>query len=186
MGKSIVIVGDTGSGKTSVLRELETWGFDRVVPFTTRPMRSDEFNSNEYNQVSDDMFNTIKNRGDFAEWSEYFTSFGKWQYGILKRDIQSKFKFKHNAMVMNPKSLERLEDYDLYVVRLTVPRDVLIERLRNRGDAESEYIRRLNDDAMHLKNADIDGRIDLTVRYNPDMTPRDIARYIVSKFEKQI
>lgn len=186
MGKSIVIIGDTAAGKSSVLKELEAWGFDRVVPYTTRPMRSEEFNSNEYRQVSDDTFNSMQCRGDFAEWATYNTHFGKWQYGILKREVQSRFKWRHNALIVNPKSLDMLNEFDLFVVHLKVPKDVLLKRLEKRGDAESEYMRRLNDDAMYFTKAHYDGKIDMVVEYNEQHTPKDIVRLIVSEFKRHI
>ena len=64
---TIVLVGQTNSGKTTVAKLLEAYGYKRIVTYTTRPKRQGERNGIDYNFVTDEKFKSMIKNGDFAE-----------------------------------------------------------------------------------------------------------------------
>lgn len=72
----IVIVGGSGSGKTTIAHQLETHGFERLITTTTRSMREGEVNHHDYHFVSKEEFKNL----DKIEESEY----GGNHYGIIR------------------------------------------------------------------------------------------------------
>ena len=73
-GQLVVVSGPSGSGKSSVLRELvdrPDLGLAVSVSATTRPMRTGERHEVDYAFLSRDEFEARAARGEFLEWAEY-------------------------------------------------------------------------------------------------------------------
>ena len=85
-GKLFVISGPSGSGKTTlvarVLSNVENLRFS--ISYTTRSMRSGEVRGEHYEFVSREEFQSMINRGFFAEWAEVHGNF----YGTPRADIE--------------------------------------------------------------------------------------------------
>lgn len=65
----IVLFGKTGSGKTTVAKEMEKLGIKRLISYTTRPKRSDEKDGVEYHFVSEDQFfEMVDQIRPYASW----------------------------------------------------------------------------------------------------------------------
>ena len=47
----IELIGKNGSGKTFIANELGKRGYEKVVGYTTRPMRENEINKVDYNFI---------------------------------------------------------------------------------------------------------------------------------------
>lgn len=103
----LVIIGPSGSGKSSVVRTLFDWGLVRVHPtWTTRPRRSDEqAGSLEHRFVSEAGFDRLDAAGFFCDT---VTMFG----------LPHRYGLGH---------IERASDGPIDLVMLRVP---LVERLR--------------------------------------------------------
>lgn len=56
---TIVLVGQTNSGKTTVAKLLEAYGYKRIVTYTTRPKRQGERDGIDYNFVTDEKFKSM-------------------------------------------------------------------------------------------------------------------------------
>ena len=77
------IMGKSSSGKDSIFRMLaddKELGLCKVVPYTTRPMRSGETQGVEYNFVDDETACRFENENKIIEIRCYDTVFGVWKY----------------------------------------------------------------------------------------------------------
>ena len=154
----IALAGWSGSGKTTVLNELEKLGIERIVTMTTRPMRPGEVEGKTYYYRSEDEFKRLIDYDFFAETTSYQVADGStWYYGTPKEKL-----FGDGAIILNPDGLKALRGkYPMCVFYLDVPRHELQKRLTARGDKEDEANRRLAADEKDF--ADIQDYIDWTV-----------------------
>ena len=145
----IVLVGASGSGKTSVAKELEKRGYSRVVTYTTRPMRDGEKDGVDYHFLSDDDFDTIEDL--FVEHSTY----RGWKYGC---DIPIEDIDKRSVAILTPCGMRKFKkSYTnsliwpnrIFVVYLDVDRSARLVKILQRGDDVDEaYRRNLSDVGM--------------------------------------
>ncbi len=75
----IVLVGKTNSGKSTIRDELVKLGFDKVISYTTRPMRTGEQQDVEYHFINEEKFldKDIFNRRDYT-----VANGDTWHYGF--------------------------------------------------------------------------------------------------------
>lgn len=184
MGKVIAIVGQIASGKTTLAKFLETRGFERIVTYTTRPKRDGENDGSDYHFLSADKFEERSKRGYFAEETSYEAKFGFVRYGTSKESLETPDSEK-KVIVLNPTGVMTLKDagYDVSVVYLDMPQEVLMRRALARGDSPSEIGRRIADDTRifrRLENSAASGDyIDLRVE-SPELLSNQIADWIQS------
>ena len=99
----IVLLGASGSGKSTIENELATHhGFEKIISYTTRQPRESEENGKDYYFVDNDTFNEILDRGLFAEHDEYSQNR---LYGTLKSDYVEGNK----VVVLTPNGLRQLK-----------------------------------------------------------------------------
>lgn len=55
----IVLVGESASGKSSIERELVALGFNKIVTYTTRPMRKEDVDGETYHFITEEQFNDM-------------------------------------------------------------------------------------------------------------------------------
>lgn len=136
----IVLVGESASGKSSIEKELVSMGYNKIVTYTTRPMREEDIDGETYHFVTEEQFNSIKEKGMFAEYASY----RGWQYGTAKEDCTN-----DKVVVLTPHGLRQLKkNKDLNIVSfyIDVPRrDRLIKILERGDDIEEAYRRNLSD-----------------------------------------
>lgn len=78
-----VIMGKSATGKDTIYKKLienKKLNLHKLVPYTTRPMRTGEIEGNEYHFVSEDRMKELKNEGKIAEFRCYHTVYGDWYY----------------------------------------------------------------------------------------------------------
>jgi len=85
------LMGKSASGKDSIFHKLlEKGHFQRLIPYTTRPMREGEAEGQEYHFISEEEFEKLISTGEMAEHRIYDTVFGKWYYGtVLPKEAES-------------------------------------------------------------------------------------------------
>ena len=80
-----ILTGMSSSGKDYLVRRyLGSYcgrNAERIVTYTTRPMRSKEINHIDYHFVTDDEFDVLKLTGKLIEERTYNTKKGIWRYG---------------------------------------------------------------------------------------------------------
>lgn len=80
----VSITGTSGSGKTFVRDSLPESIFGNVLSTTTRPVRSGELPGHDYEFVTPEQFNSLKQSGDLFE----STTFAGYQYGLRLSEIE--------------------------------------------------------------------------------------------------
>ena len=145
-GLFIVISGPSGTGKTSVIRELckgdTTLEFS--ISATTRPPRSDEAEGVDYHFLDETEFEALIDRGGFLEWVKY----GGHYYGTLKSTIESTIeKGKDLVLEIDVHGAMNVKDLGIrYTSIFLLPPSLesLEKRLRNRKtESDSELKQRL-------------------------------------------
>lgn len=153
MKRILVLVGSSGSGKTTVANELEKRGFHRLVTMTTRPMRDGEINHLHYHFVSEDEFWKI----DRVEENKYIEHW----YGLSKDEVNQKLKKYDNLVIVmdkNGASAMKKEFRDMVkVIFLTISPEEMERRLRERGESEETIQKRLRQayDQNEFKKPDV-------------------------------
>lgn len=136
----IVLVGESASGKSSIERELVALGFNKIVTYTTRPMRKEDVDGETYHFITEEQFNDMIEKDLFAEYASY----NGWQYGTAKEDCTN-----DKVVVLTPHGLRQLKkNKDLHIISfyIDVPRrDRLIKILERGDDIEESYRRNLSD-----------------------------------------
>lgn len=139
MKRILVLIGGSGSGKSTVATELEKRGFHRLVTTTTRGMRDGEVNHKDYHFVSKEEFWNIEK----VEFNEYVGNF----YGLSKAEVNSKMEIYDNLIIVmdvnGAIAMKRVYGDIVHVVFLTITPAEMVERLRQRGGDETHIQERL-------------------------------------------
>lgn len=99
----IVLLGASGSGKSTIENELATHhGFEKIISYTTRQPRNGETNGREYYFTNNETFTEMLKDGLFAEYDEYSQ---KRLYGSLKSD----YIRGNKVAVLTPNGLRQIK-----------------------------------------------------------------------------
>src|SRR5690606_29002189 len=90
MGKLIVVVAPSGTGKSTLIKRLkrDLPQLEESVSTTTRPKRAGERHGEAYFFVDRNDFVAMKERGEFLEWAEVHGNF----YGTSKRFVEGRLQ----------------------------------------------------------------------------------------------
>ena len=83
MGRIFYLMGKSSTGKDSFYKQLisdETLGLKKIVMYTTRPIRAQEKNGEEYYFVNDEKLVRLEAEGKVIERRSYNTVHGVWHY----------------------------------------------------------------------------------------------------------
>lgn len=169
----LVLIGKTCSGKDTVQNILiKKYGYDKLVTYTTRPMREGEIQNDTYHFISKDEFEAKIKSNFFLEYRKYYTSNGIWYYGSAKEDY---IKDENLVIILTPEGVKAIisKGITLTVIYLHTDEDVIKKRLINRGDNKDEAKRRIEAD-----NKDFNSISDLKysiVSNNGDRSLEEVA-----------
>ena len=93
MGKIFCVMGKSASGKDTIYRKLleeEKLGLNRIVPYTTRPIRAGEAEGKEYHFTDEEGFKALNESGKVVETRVYNTAHGPWRYFTVDEGIDEK------------------------------------------------------------------------------------------------
>lgn len=173
-----VLFGKTCSGKTTVATALEKKGFEKVVTVTTRKKRPGEIMGRDYIFVTQDVFDAMNNRGEFAETASYVMAGDRHvSYGSLKKDYESKEK---KVIVLTPSGLKAVRETGIpvFAVYVSLDDDIIRERLVSRGDDPAEAKRRLAADDADFAGAEVLADLVIDGSEAPDVNARLIAEAV--------
>lgn len=89
MNKLFVLIGKSGSGKSTIESMINDGGYaKKIISTTTRKPRSTEIQGESYYFISQTIFDIYLKQGQYAEHSTYPTVWGLASYGINKNDIK--------------------------------------------------------------------------------------------------
>lgn len=160
----IILIGPSCSGKSSIEKLLE---LNRIISYTTRPIRINEVNHVDYHFITEEEFQKKLLNGDFAE----STTYNSWHYAIAKEDCKD-----DSIAVVEPNGRRQLlKNKDLKITSFLInatERERVI-RMMKRGDNIMESFRRIISDqgafngmeneVDYVINND-DGKLDLAVQ----------------------
>lgn len=89
MGKIVCLMGKSSSGKDSIYKKLleqNTVRLQKIVPYTTRPIRVGECNGVEYHFTDDEGYKELADKGKVIETRVYNTCHGIWRYFTVADD----------------------------------------------------------------------------------------------------
>jgi guanylate kinase len=180
MGKIFCLMGKSASGKDTIYtRLLETYPHQlkRVVPYTTRPIRSGEVEGETYFFCTDEKAEALSAAGKIIELRAYQTVHGIWKY-FTADDGQICLSQDNYLMIGTLEAYEKIRDYfgpehvcPLYV---WVDDGVRLERAlaRERSQKQPKYAemcRRFLADEQDFSEENLK-RVEITVRFeNTDM-----------------
>ncbi|MCD4758547.1 MAG: AAA family ATPase [Arcobacteraceae bacterium] len=136
MKKIILIVGASGVGKDTLLKSIkDKTDINFVKRYITRV--PDENEHNYY--IDDEAFEKLKQEDFFISTWEAHTN----KYAIAKSQIKEGV----NLISISRSTIKDFENYfdDVTTIEVTLPKDILYQRLKNRGRENEEQIQnRLN------------------------------------------
>lgn len=146
-GKLIVFSAPSGSGKTTIVRELlkeEKFNLEFSVSGTSRKKRPKETDGKDYYFLSTEKFKEKIKNNDFAEWEEvYENQF----YGTLKSEIERIQKKGNNVIfdidVSGGISIKKIYKDECLTIFIQPPSIKELEkRLRNRRTETDESLKK--------------------------------------------
>jgi guanylate kinase len=166
----IAIVGKSGSGKNTVLKILENYGYKSIISYTTRPKRCSETEGVEYHFIKEEEFVEKLKNGFFAEYVTY----RNWYYGIAKEDLT-----EGKICIVETKGLKHFKIFkkDITVVYIEASYKVRINRLFKRGDDAEEISRRLSTDNELFGNFVFSGDVNYIIENNGSL--KDLENEVV-------
>lgn len=149
----IILIGESGSGKTTILNKLVEKGYEKAINHTTRKPREGELKSGEYKFLTKEEFNKMWDNGELLQRAEFNNEY----YGIstssLKDNVvcisivNSVKDIKNRAKELN------LENVKITTIYVYVKEQERIKRMKKRGDSEESIQERLVIDREKFKDA---------------------------------
>lgn len=113
MGKIFCIMGKSATGKDTIYKELlqnQKLGLNRIVLYSTRPIRENETNGVEYYFTDVDGMRELEQQGKIIECRAYDTIHGIWYYFMVE-DNQIDL-FKNDYLIIGTlESYMKMRDY---------------------------------------------------------------------------
>lgn len=136
MGKLFVLCGRSGTGKDTIFSKIlndKEINIETIVPYTTRPKRSNEIDGKEYHFVD----NITEDIGYIIEKRVYNTQDGIWTYATVDDGINldNKSYININTIEGTQKLIEYFGKDKVIPILLEVNSIELFERLYNREDS---------------------------------------------------
>ena len=186
MGKLVIFSAPSGSGKTTIVRELlkSFPQFEFSISATSRKPRGQEQNGVDYYFMTNEEFSQCVERDEFVEWEEVYEGTC---YGTLKSEMERIWS-KGNVIifdvdVMGGINLKKLFGEDACSMFIMPPSiEELERRLRGRGtDSEETILKRVAKAEFELSKAP---EFDYTVVNDDLQVAIDEAKAIINNFLK--
>lgn len=144
MGRIFYIMGKSASGKDTIYKKLledREFDFKTLVPYTTRPMRSQEKNGVDYFFTDEAGLERIRREGRLIELRSYQTVLGIWNYFTVD-DGQLDLVHCNYLMVGTLQSWQAMRAYfgdeSLVPILVEVDDGVRLQRALDRERAQDE------------------------------------------------
>ena len=143
LSKIIVLVGASGSGKSTIGKELEKYGVRNLLSFTTREQRSGEQHMVDYRFIGDVELGHQILLDNVVEMTEY----NGHKYGLLKRDVDYIMSSGSDVYFICDKNgasqIKEMYPEQCIVFFLRIDVKTMIDRMRVRGDDDKSILSRV-------------------------------------------
>ena len=141
-GLYIVVSAPSGTGKTSILRELLKMCPNLLfsISYTTRPHRPGEKDGKDYYFISEEAFRDKLGRGEFAEWEENYGYLYGTSAKTMKEFLQKGFDLVLDLDWRGAKTLKKNYPGGVFVFILPPSTGELEKRLHGRGVESKQNI----------------------------------------------
>lgn len=145
----ILLVGQSGSGKSTIADTLYKHGLSKIIECTTRPMRANERDGFDYEFISRKIYDDMVLNDELILCSKFDTKFGEWCYGVKRSYLNNikNFVLVTNYMALNNTNQDYLQDCIIVMLKAS---EELYRRANDRGDDLEEFSRRLNTDRDYI------------------------------------
>jgi guanylate kinase len=147
----IVISAPSGTGKTTIVRELIKNNDNLVasVSYTTRNKRANEIDGKDYTFVSSELFSSMAEEKSFIEHAKVFDCF----YGTPKKEVEDSLNKGLNVILeidwQGAMQIKREKPDCLMLFIIPPSKEELMLRLRKRGTDSNNEIRLRFDEALN-------------------------------------
>lgn len=149
----IILIGESGSGKTTILNELEKRGYQKAINHTTRPKRVGEEQMSEYLFVTKEEFEQMWTDGKLLQRAEFNGEY----YGISTNSLKDNvacIQIVDSIADVKQRAKELgLEHMKIVSFYIHVPAEERTKRMLARGDSIESIQKRLEIDNEKFKNA---------------------------------
>lgn len=178
INRLIALTGKSASGKTTLAKMLtENFRYDKVITYTTRPMRDNETNGVDYFFVTEEEFYDMVQNDRFVEYQEYKVDKETWRYGTEKNEL---YNHRDAVIIVEVFGLLELKKMDLPMISFYIKMDdkERWKRQIDRGDDILEVALREVRDKTAFGN--IEKEVDYVVYNNAteDDLLQDVLRII--------
>lgn len=140
MGKLYCIIGKSGVGKDTLFKQImktPELHFQPIIPYTTRPKRSNEQEGVQYHFVSEEQLAALEQANKVIEKRQYHTVFGVWSYFT----VDSGLDFRNNYLFITTlEAIEKLSNWygaeNIVIVYLEISDKVRLERAIERESTQ--------------------------------------------------
>ena len=178
----IGLCGKSGSGKSTIAKEIELLGYNRVITDTTRPPRPGERHGIDYWFDSEEMWKELWDEKQFVEHTSYKVASGDvWKYGTTVGSLDD--AGENAVIILNPDGVKAFKrrGISVKIVLINANKTVLLSRLEKRGDNKDEIVRRLAADDKDFK--DINKYTDYKFWNDENSDVKRLAKLIVKTVE---
>ena len=147
----VVISAPSGTGKTTLVRALLANNNNMVasVSYTTRTKRANELDGEDYNFVTNDVFESMIANGDLLEYAKVFDNY----YGTPKKEVHEQLSSGHNVILeidwQGATQVKQKVADCLLLFILPPSKNELMNRLQKRGTDSNEQIKMRFDEALN-------------------------------------
>ena len=175
----VVISAPSGTGKTTLVRALLASNNNMVasVSYTTRTKRANELDGEDYNFVTNDVFESMIANGDLLEYAKVFDNY----YGTPKKEVNEQLSSGHNVILeidwQGATQVKQKVADCLLLFILPPSKNELMNRLQKRGTDSNEQIKMRFDEALNdIKQFEHFDRV--FVNHDINITVNQILAYI--------
>ena len=175
----VVISAPSGTGKTTLVRALLANNNNMVasISYTTRTKRANELDGEDYNFVTNDVFESMIANGDLLEYAKVFDNY----YGTPKKEVNEQLSSGHNVILeidwQGATQVKQKVADCLLLFILPPSKNELMNRLQKRGTDSNEQIKMRFDEALNdIKQFEHFDRV--FVNHEISITVNQILAYI--------